>query len=315
MEQGGEIPVILMPSNIQNEIEILLSPGSRLHDICDLAGALQFSIEEINYIVEEKHYFRYLMQSWYHRDSQAATLQNLKKIIHEELRLLDIEELVQNAILELSTSQLENLDHLVKERFEQLQNFDKTLCMSETNQQPTGHERAENNNKVFIFYIEEDKDHLEKVVEFARTLREYGINSQLDVTNSKTVNANKQFYILSNLESAKYVLLVCSKSFKEVDNRMNKIIKSNNEHFKELLFVRRQILNDIYNQPANVNKYIPILLPSNKESYVPKYLKCSKIYHMPEHKQNLCRRIFQFEKHIYTKIAKDSMKEFQPKLC
>lgn len=69
------------------------------------------------------------------------------------------------------------------------------------------------------------------------------------------------------------------------------------ESEKEITFIMKFILNDIYDQAGNNPKFIPVLFPHGKEDYVPSILKCSTIYKMPIDFNNLRRRVFQTEKY------------------
>jgi SEFIR domain. len=66
---------------------------------------------------------------------------------------------------------------------------------------------------------------------------------------------------------------------------------------KEVSFISKFILREIFENSGNNPKYIPVLLPHSYEYHVPSILKNSTIYKMPLDFDNLKRRVFGIEKY------------------
>ena len=69
------------------------------------------------------------------------------------------------------------------------------------------------------------------------------------------------------------------------------------ENAKDVSFIMKLILDDIYANSGLNAKYIPVLLPKSKEDHVPFVLRGSTIYRAVDDFQDLLRRVFKVEKY------------------
>ena len=72
---------------------------------------------------------------------------------------------------------------------------------------------------VFVYFINENNQHVEHVNEFVNSLRNIGINATSELHDS-IPKQNKPFYLITSIAKADFVLVVCSKTMKYVDSHM-----------------------------------------------------------------------------------------------
>ena len=78
-------------------IDSLLLPEFYQKNVLDLAGLLDFGIEDISYLAGKENPFGYLLKVWYEKDGKFATLNSLRTKV-KELGRPDVEQLVVKAI-------------------------------------------------------------------------------------------------------------------------------------------------------------------------------------------------------------------------
>ena len=85
------------------------------------------------------------------------------------------------------------------------------------------------------------------------------------------------------------------------------------EKAKEVSFVMKLILDDIYINAGMNAKYIPVLLPKSSVDDVPFILRGSTIYRMPQDYEDIERRVFKVEKYKISPVAckKPNLKPIQ----
>ena len=76
----------------------MLAPDNALNrDLRDLAGSLDFSIEDIRYICGKKDPFRYMLDQWCKREGDNATMGRLHAAIID-LKRPDAVEVIENGV-------------------------------------------------------------------------------------------------------------------------------------------------------------------------------------------------------------------------
>lgn len=86
-----------------------LLPGNVLHkDIRDLAGILDFTLDEINYLCRQQSPFRFFLDQWCKREGKKATLEKLHEAL-VELGRPDLAEEIQKTIESMALFTLKRL--------------------------------------------------------------------------------------------------------------------------------------------------------------------------------------------------------------
>ena len=77
---------------------MLLTPPNALgKNVAELAGRLDFSIDQIEYILRKDYPFKYMLEQWIIKRKEYATMQQLRKELYD-MRRLDAVEIVDKAI-------------------------------------------------------------------------------------------------------------------------------------------------------------------------------------------------------------------------
>lgn len=151
---------------------------------------------------------------------------------------------------------------------------------------------------VFVYFTNENNQHVEHVNEFVNSLRNIGINATSELHDS-IPKQNKPFYLITSIAKADFVLVVCSKTMKYVDSHMKgKRNKKTPGEFNTTLFMWRQILNDIYSKHGLNNKYIPVMLAHCKRKYIPKSLRHTRTFKLPDDLEDLVYRLQNTNKYV-----------------
>ena len=77
------------------------------------------------------------------------------------------------------------------------------------------------------------------------------------------------------------------------------------------MFCLHHIVKDVYRTKGVNRKYIPVITKKEERDFVPKILNFSKLYLLPEQKEELARRIFSVENNALPTVEK--RKAFNPK--
>lgn len=125
--------------------------------------------------------------------------------------------------------------------------------------------------KVFISYSHQNKDYELLVFEFANKLRTEGIDATIDVYE-EAPNEGWPLWMERQIESADYVLVANSKSFKE------KITDINSG--KGVSWEARIIYQHIYDAGGDNTKFIPIFFEEDDEQYILTPLKAYTYYNV-----------------------------------
>ncbi|XP_065646402.1 uncharacterized protein LOC100205192 isoform X2 [Hydra vulgaris] len=310
------------------KLNVLLSPPNALgKNVAELAGRLGFTISEIDYITEKSYPFIYMLESWV-RKNQNATLQVLRNEIYGMGRL-DAVEVLDDAVKAIHENNIERDVGLAANQ-ESLKRFasNTTLLSLESSQSVfsenlisnSTHDdsirKALNKSKfddlapvIYVVYYPDNESHTSNVFKFVQILQEkYKINA----STADDVDINKASYIDQKFNQANYVLLVCSPGLKfcfKSDENPNSILQlvANSEKSKEISFVSKLILNDIFAR-KNLSKYIPILLPNlcNVDS-IPLVLQGATKYKFPEERNKLINRILKRENFVLPVMPKKNV--------
>ena len=78
---------------------------------------------------------------------------------------------------------------------------------------------CEDSTNVFVYFVNENDQHMQNVIDLVNSLRSIGINATSELHDSVR-RENKPFYLITSISKADSVLVVCSKTMKYVDSHM-----------------------------------------------------------------------------------------------
>lgn len=127
--------------------------------------------------------------------------------------------------------------------------------------------------RVFISYSHDSPEHSERVLKLANTLRNIGIDAELDQYHVRP-SQGWPAWCEEQLrpENADYVLVVCTSTYRErVENRTAA------DEGRGVFWEGQQLYSYIYEAKGN-ERFIPVLLPGGSEDDIPRPLKSTAIY-------------------------------------
>lgn len=121
--------------------------------------------------------------------------------------------------------------------------------------------------KVFVSYVHESRDHQDRVVAFARFLREQGVDAVLDVWSAGSRH-DWYAWAIREMTDAAYVVVVASPTYRAVGDGSgapdrNRGVQSEAALLRELVYEDRVVWTP---------KVLPVLLPGHTVGEIPRFL-------------------------------------------
>lgn len=325
MDFAPDFSAVLFDKESVKKLNMLLSPANALEkDVRMLSGLLGFSCDEVRYIFNKQYPFVYMLDQWIKRNMDEATLKRLHTAI-VELQRPDAAEIVEKVVLDLNERNPKEIMYIVEKHRNQLKRSTSTSTLCTTRypgrqSPPPAYEARQANEfdpqylarqdkpplrstnsdeapNVFVVYFPDHEKHTKNITRFIKTLRKSGVNATADMFESTKSANDRGFYIYSKLIEAEYVFVVCSPLFLAAYEDVTTSQEPTSEKVKEVSFIMKLILDDIFDKAGVNAKYIPVLMPKHNEEHVPRILQGSTIYRMPIDYEDLKRRVFKVEKY------------------
>ncbi|MGE0076356.1 MAG: SEFIR domain-containing protein [Bacteroidales bacterium] len=134
--------------------------------------------------------------------------------------------------------------------------------------------------KVFISYSHDNKEHKEKVLNLAQSLRANGINCWIDqFDNNPEYGFSRWMY--EQIAISDFVLVVCTQKY------CNRFEAINTKRSSGVNFEGHLILQELNEKGLKNSKYIPIILDDSDGDYVPLILNAYRRYQIPKEFEDL----------------------------
>ena len=304
-----QITVDMMPERLENELNNELLPGYSLTgDVSSLAGELDFTMDEIDYICSKKAPFKFLLDQWCKRDKRKATFQKLSDTLLE-LKRPDLVEKINDTLLEINEASYEKLEELVNVQDQRYRRRDDDASFNSQNFRKVDEKLP----YVYFVYFSEDELYQHLIEDFANDLRKDFAIDVVTNQSSKDYFENKNVFVLKNLTKADFVLIFCSSALSTAEKHRIKKIPQPSESHKELMFCLHYILKDIFRNKGVNRRYIPILTEETQNKFIPKILLSPKRYMVPLETEELVRRILSVENFALPTVCKEKEKKFSPR--
>ncbi|XP_066910288.1 uncharacterized protein [Clytia hemisphaerica] len=312
---------VLLPQGAIKELNTKLIPTDALaRDVRSLADNLGFSNTDINYLVNKQYPFIYMYDQWLKRHKQDAKLKALYAALME-IRRPDAAEIVERVLKDLQEQDPKETMRIEERYLSTLQRSISCTTLALPESFNIAYERQQNFSQgvpvpqefhkrlqlkdpeqvapdVFVVYFPDSEKHVSNIVRFIKRCHKYGIDATTDIFDPKHAE-DRGVYIYSRMVEAQFVFVVCSEGFFSNSEAIYKpnVAAEASAKGKEVSFIMKFILNEIYDLAGNNPKFIPVLFPHGKEDFIPSVLKSATTYKMPVDFDNLRRRVFGIEKY------------------